>query len=232
MKQYVEQGLAAETGQTHRYLAKRKTKWFFIICGVLVLIWLLWDGDMRNSQIYMQILHWQRESYSAPEYIEPTHIMGVHTEDDTVLHAPVPIPKRRGAVRTSLKNVIQGTNARTVAPPTSLQDEKQMLGALVALEQLLSSLAAQAPSSSDTRTDVCDGIDLSIIKISTCIKPFDPGGYAYGGGGAVGGGGSSSSSGSGAAAPAAGGGGAAPAAGGGGPIIIIGGGGPAPPPVP
>ncbi len=32
--------------------------------------------------------------------------------------------------------------------------------------------------------DICNGIDLTILKHSTCINPFDPGGYAFGAGGA------------------------------------------------
>ena len=32
----------------------------------------------------------------------------------------------------------------------------------------------------------CAGVDLSIIKYSTCASPYDPGGFAFGGGGPAG----------------------------------------------
>jgi len=83
-------------------------------------------------------------------------------------------------------------------------DYSELASALAALQQLVELLKVQKP-------DKCAGIDLSIFKMSTCVNPFEIGGFAFGTGGAGG------------TAPA----GAAPPPEGG--LIIVVGGGPPPP---
>ena len=75
-------------------------------------------------------------------------------------------------------------------PVTVVINQEQQLGAaLIALEQLVRLVK---PPQVEKGTDACAGIDLAILKYSTCLSPFEEGGYAYGGGGS--GSGSASSS--------------------------------------
>jgi len=68
------------------------------------------------------------------------------------------------------------------AEPKTDKQYEQMSTALLAMEKLLKQLMLKRQIK-DEAPDICAGIDLSIIKNSTCISPFDPGGYGFGAGG-------------------------------------------------
>ncbi len=57
-----------------------------------------------------------------------------------------------------------------------------------ALSKMLASLETLLNQYLTTLRSNCAGIDLSIIKYSNCIPPFEPGGYGFGGGALIGGG--------------------------------------------
>jgi hypothetical protein len=94
-----------------------------------------------------------------------------------------PAPVRKPA-DTDLPTIIQGTEDGNIiiTPEQQRARQEQMSNALLALESLL-----DAWLSTLTATDICNGIDISILKYSTCIAPFDEGGYGYGAGGGPGG---------------------------------------------
>jgi len=58
--------------------------------------------------------------------------------------------------------------------------------ALLSMEKLLQQLVLRWQNQKQDKDEViniCAGIDLSIIKNSTCVSPFDPGEYGFGAGG-------------------------------------------------
>ena len=82
---------------------------------------------------------------------------------------------------------LQNSRSFTGASIESMSTEYTGLSAL--FDKLVNVLKKYQSLLSGSK-DKCEGVDLSIIKYSNCISPFDEGGYGYGGG-------TSSSSGSG-----------------------------------
>ncbi len=121
-----------------------------------------WAGYKAAAEIY---------GIELPEY----RYMDDEPEREQVRRAPEPPTRELPQQKPEQKPKQKVEIPKEAVTPTFDYLEMQQL--LSQLQRMLESYAAQQPS------DRCTGIDLSIIKYSTCLSPFEEGGYAYGAGG-------------------------------------------------
>ncbi len=134
-----------------------------------------WEGARRTAAIYGIGFppRPEGESAIAKAESEPQELQ------KTKLPKPSPIKQIE---RTIIKGTESGVN-EIITPAQQVQRQEpnyeQMGAALLAMEKLLKQLMLRFQKS-----DKCAGIDLGIMKFSTCLDPYEEGGYAYGAGGA------------------------------------------------